>query len=108
MLNIEKRRSQRVNLKAPIQVMFPNGPSYSSYSYDFSESGLYLQIDKDKLSDFQPGTLIRVQFQGLNYTPPVMTAKVVRTDSTGVGVMLIETFQEGSLDSLEDQAQKVS
>ncbi len=95
MSNLEKRSSQRVNLKAPIKVEFPTGSVLLSETYDISDNGLYVHLSPDQIGQFTRGSVVRVQFQDLNYTAPVITAEVVRNDSNGVGLMILQTYTTG-------------
>lgn len=82
------RTSQRINLEAPIKLMLDNGNDFECQSFNFSDKGLYVSLDSEQLTNMEMGTIIRVQFQGMNYTPPVATAELVRKDSQGAGFQI--------------------
>ncbi|BCE01016.1 PilZ domain-containing protein [Marinicellulosiphila megalodicopiae] len=92
-----QRQFQRVNLNAPISILCNNQPDIIARSFDFSENGVYVILEEDQSSHLNIGNIVRIQFQGLNYTPPVMTAEVVRKDRLGCGLLLLDTYQDGQL-----------
>jgi len=79
------RTSQRINLEAPVKLMFENNDVIECQSFNFSDKGLYVSLSSKQLADMTMGMELRVQFQGLNYTPPIATAVLVRLDSLGAG-----------------------
>lgn len=79
------RTSQRINLEAPIKLMLDDGSEIECRSFNFSDKGLYVLLDSDQIASMDMGTILRVQFQGMNYTPPIATAEIVRKDSQGIG-----------------------
>jgi len=89
------RKFQRVNLNAPISILANEQPKIIARSFDFSEGGVYVILEEDQISKLEIGDIVRVQFQGLNYTPPIMTAEVVRKDQLGCGMLLIDTYKSG-------------
>jgi len=70
-------------------------PKIIARSFDFSEGGVYVILEEEQSNLLNIGNIVRVQFQGLNYTPPIMTAEVVRKDTLGCGLLLIDTYKLG-------------
>jgi len=93
---LEQRNAQRINLEAPIDVTLSNGDKMCCQSYDFSDTGLYVFMNPEDRKKFPIGAMAQVQFQGLNYIPPVVATEVVREDSKGVGFKILDTITPGS------------
>ncbi|MCJ8311873.1 MAG: PilZ domain-containing protein [Saccharospirillaceae bacterium] len=89
------RQFQRVNLNAPISILMNDKPTITARSFDFSEGGVYIILEEAQSLLLNIGSIVRVQFQGLNFTPPIMTAEVVRKDKLGCGLLLIDTYKLG-------------
>lgn len=94
---IEQRKSQRINLQAPIEITLSSGETLICETYDFSDSGLYVVLPESEHNKFPAGSEVKVQFQGLNYTPPVLNTEVVRHDDRGIGLLIRGTFKPGEL-----------
>ena len=92
------RKFQRVNLSAPISIFMNEEVKIIARSFDFSEGGVYVILEEEQSSLLNIGNIVRVQFQGLNYTPPIMTAEVVRKDRLGCGLLLLDTYKLGDAD----------
>lgn len=81
----DHRKSQRINFEAPIKLFFSDGKVLECHSFNFSDNGLYANLEPAITSMLGLGTIVRVQFQGLNYTPPIVTSEVVRIDGKCAG-----------------------
>lgn len=89
------RQSQRIAVELPIKLTTTDGISFDILTWDFSNSGLLLRASDAAKQAAVEGSIVRVQFQGTNHRPPVMTAKVVRCSEIGIALILLDTEVEG-------------
>ena len=95
---INNRQFQRVNLEASINILI-NDQILQGHSYDFSEGGIYIKLDKQQREYLPVGTQINLQFQGLNYQAPVIKAQVIRSDTKGCAFILLTDKSKNSAEN---------
>ena len=101
-MNLNKRKFQRVNLNAPIQIRSLSGEDMLyAESFDFSEGGIYIGLSEDQRQKLPIGRQITLQFTQLNFHAPVVQAEVVRQDRQGCGFILLDTQQSGNAEKIE-------
>ena len=84
----EKRNSQRVNLEAPIKITKDDQSSIIVHSYDFSDTGLFVDLEGHQIDEFPLNTHVTVQYQELTYEAPKIAGLVVRHSAGGMGIKL--------------------
>jgi len=99
------RKAQRIAAELPMKVTLDDGSHHVIKTWDFSSSGVFIEATADILARAQTDALVQVQFQGTNYTPPIMTARIIRVTEKGLALKLEETVQEGDASHLPDERQ---
>jgi len=95
MLGRTLRQSQRIAVELPMKIIMPDGGSFDIHTWDFSDSGVFLKTTDEVKQAATVNSIVFVQFQGTNFKPPVMTAKIVRCTEVGIALALIDTASEG-------------
>ncbi|WP_320827639.1 PilZ domain-containing protein [Reinekea sp.] len=89
------RQAQRIAVELPIKMTTLNGLSFDIHTWDFSSNGVLLMATDAVRHAIAVNSIVRVQFQGTNFRPPVMNAKVVRYTDAGLALTLLDTEVEG-------------
>ena len=80
----ERRQYVRTAFRAHVKLMHPDGGEYEVEMRDMSDGGVFLKIDN--LDDFPIGQTVRIQSLDIE-DAPVLSARVVRHESEGIGLM---------------------
>lgn len=99
MFEKDQRKSQRIAVELPMQVETTAGDVFLIKTWDFSASGVFLAIDATVKQQFAMDDTVKLQFQGTNYTPPVIQARVIRITDTGIGLKIEDELVPGDADS---------
>lgn len=91
----DQRKAQRISVELPMQLTLDNGEQFQIKTWDFSANGVYLIADDTIRNRAEVDASVQVQFQGTNYTPPVLSAKIIRITNTGLALQLQETLIQG-------------
>lgn len=91
----DQRKSQRIAVELPMKLTLANGEVFEINTWDFSDNGVFLNVDETIRNQATVNSIVRVQFQGTNYKPPVMSAKIVRVAEKGLALELKETLIAG-------------
>ena len=91
----DMRKSHRIAVELPMKLTLASGENYEIRTWDFSSSGVFVAASEEVLSKATVNSIVRIQFQGTNYTPPIMSAKIIRVTENGVALVLQETLIEG-------------
>ena len=89
------RKAQRIAAELPMKLTLPTGESFVIKTWDFSSSGVFLEVNNEILALASAQAIVEVQFQGTNYRPPVMSAQIVRITEKGIALVLKDTVVEG-------------
>jgi hypothetical protein len=92
----DNRKSQRIAVELPMKLTLAGGESFTIKTWDFSDSGVFIENTENINELATVNSIVRIQFQGTNYTPPVMSAKVVRVTDAGIALILKDTLIEGN------------
>ena len=92
----DQRKAQRIAVELPMQITAANGEKFDIQTWDFSDSGVFVAVDEARQALMPVNSIVQVQFQGTNHTPPIVSAKVIRATSKGVALQLRDTLREGS------------
>ena len=76
-------------------MIMPDGVSFEIHTWDFSDTGVLLMATEAVKQAATVNSIVFVQFQGTNFKPPVMTAKIVRCTEVGIALVLLDTAAEG-------------
>jgi hypothetical protein len=83
----EKRRHIRTAFRAHVKLMHPGIGEYDVEMRDMSDGGVFLLTEnRDR---FPIGELLQIQALDIE-DAPVLTARVVRHEPTGIGLMFVE------------------
>jgi hypothetical protein len=91
----DMRKSHRIAVELPMKLTLANGESHEIRTWDFSSSGVFITANAEVLTSATVNSIVRIQFQGTNYTPPVLSAKIVRIADNGLALVLQDTLIEG-------------
>ena len=91
----DQRKAQRIAVELPMKLTLANGEVFEINTWDFSDNGVFLKVDEAIRDQATVNSIVRVQFQGTNYKPPVMSAKIVRVAEKGLALQLKETLIAG-------------
>jgi len=89
------RKSQRIAVELPMKLTAATGEEFVIRTWDFSDKGVFLTVSDDVLEYALVDSVVKIQFQGTNFKPPVMVAKVIRTTDKGIALELRDTLVEG-------------
>ncbi len=78
-----------------MKLIAADGTSFIINTWDFSDNGVFLSANEENLKHIHLNSVVHVQFQGTEHTPPVVSAKVMRVGETGIGLELQETIVPG-------------
>lgn len=95
MIEKDQRQAQRIAVELPMQVETMTGEVFLIQTWDFSASGVFLAVDDLVKQQFSMDDTVKIQFQGTNYTPPVIKARVMRITNTGIGLKIEEELVPG-------------
>ncbi len=84
----EQRRHRRVNMNCLVQISHPSFGTKLVRAKDFSDSGIYLELQRNEIPPL--GTIVKGQVQGLNGEAPRLDMEVVRADDSGIGLRFID------------------
>lgn len=88
MAGIDNRKYVRSKLKADIKLTHPDTGELSLHTADISDGGAFVLAEGNTLPGV--GQHVSVQVQGIgDGEAPVVTMKVVRSDTTGIGLAFI-------------------
>ena len=90
-MSIENRKHLRIGLTVDIELTLPGQPTVDVRTRNISDGGLYLILDDIELPPI--GTEVQVKLKnqlGDGEEPPVNRAKVVRHESSGIGLEFLE------------------
>ncbi|WP_320827641.1 PilZ domain-containing protein [Reinekea sp.] len=91
MLGKNFRHAQRIAVELPIKMTTSDGVCFDTKTWDFSNSGVFLIASDAVKRAALIHSIVRVQFQGTNFRPPVMSAMVVRYTEVGLALILLDT-----------------
>lgn len=91
----DSRKSQRIAVELPMKLTLANGDCHEIKTWDFSDSGVFLSVTDAIREDATVNSIVRIQFQGTNFTPPVMSAKIVRIAEHGIALVLKDMLVPG-------------
>jgi hypothetical protein len=83
----ERRQHIRTAFRAHVKLMHPVAGEYDVEMRDMSDGGLFLLTTRH--DDFPIGELVQIQSLDIE-DAPVLTARVVRHEATGIGLMFAE------------------
>ena len=83
----ERRQHIRTAFRAHVKLMHPGVGEFDVEMRDMSDGGLFLLTTRH--DDFPIGELVRIQALDLE-DAPVLTARVMRHEATGIGLMFTE------------------
>jgi len=83
----EKRKHIRTAFRAHVKLMHPAIGEYDVEMRDMSDGGVFLLTEN--LDKFPIGEVLQIQALDIE-DAPVLTARVVRHESAGIGLMFIE------------------
>jgi PilZ domain len=83
----EKRKHIRTAFRAHIRLMHPVVGEQDVEMRDMSDGGVFLLTENR--ADFPVGEVLQIQARDIE-DAPVLTARVVRHESAGIGLMFIE------------------
>jgi len=84
----ERRRHPRAPVELQVSLRFASVQQFlAACAGDVSESGMYIRTDA---AQHQPGELVSLQFDAGHERIVHGTARVVRTDPSGIGVEFID------------------
>ena len=86
--NPNGRRYERTKMRARIKLMHSSLGEVLVYCADLSDGGLFL-LQGDKALP-ETGETVQLQVQDVPVEAPILTAKIVRRNNEGVGVMFLE------------------
>ena len=86
-MSIEQRRYLRTELPARIKLSHPDIGEVMLKSRDLSDGGIYLLCER--CNHLAIGTEVKIQVQNEGVEMPVIDMKIVRHDSTGMGLIFI-------------------
>ena len=89
------RKSQRIAVELPMKLIAADGESFIINTWDFSDKGVFLPISEETRKHVHLNSIVHIQFQGTDHTPPVLSAKVVRVGDSGIGIELKDTIIPG-------------
>lgn len=89
------RKAQRIAAELPMKITLPSGASFVIKTWDFSSSGVFLDVNAEVLALAELNSMVEVQFQGTNHRPPVMSAQIVRIADSGIALVLKDTVIVG-------------
>ncbi len=89
------RKSQRIAVELPMKLIAADGESFIINTWDFSDNGVFLTNTEKTLKHIHLNSIVHVQFQGTDHTPPILSAKVIRVGENGIGLELKETVVPG-------------
>lgn len=89
------RKSQRIAVELPMKLTLANGDCHEIKTWDFSDSGVFLSVNDSIRKLATVNSIVRIQFQGTNFTPPVMSAKIVRVAEHGIALVLRDMLVPG-------------
>lgn len=95
MIDKDQRQAQRIAVELPMQIETMSGEVFLIQTWDFSASGVFLAVEDSVKHQFLMDDTVKLQFQGTNYTPPVIKARVVRITNTGIGLKIEEELVPG-------------
>jgi hypothetical protein len=72
-----------------------DGTVFDIKTWDFSDNGVFIAADTLTLENITVNSVVHIQFQGTNFTPPVMSAKVLRVTDSGIALQLKDTLKPG-------------
>lgn len=89
------RKAQRIAVELPMRLTLANGEAFDIRTWDFSDSGVFVAVDQEIMDKATVNSIVRVQFQGTNHTPPIVSAKVLRKTDKGLALVLQDTLVDG-------------
>jgi hypothetical protein len=78
-----------------MKLTLASGDVFEISTWDFSDNGVFITTDTEISSLATVNSIVRIQFQGTNFTPPVMAAKVLRVTDSGIALQLKDTLKPG-------------
>lgn len=89
MTSIDNRKHIRTKLKADIKLSHPDTGELNLRTADISDGGAFILAEGNPLPSV--GQSVSVQVQGIgDGEAPLVTMKVVRSDSSGIGLEFID------------------
>jgi hypothetical protein len=83
----ERRKHIRIAFRAHVKLVHPVVGEHDVEMRDMSDGGVFLLTTNH--DDFPIGEVVRIQALDIE-DAPILTARVVRHESTGIGLMFIE------------------
>ncbi len=85
-----KRKYPRVRIPLNVSLVFSEEGNVYSVTRDISDGGIFLLLDQAVMPEI--GDFVKVQVQGMGggESAPWVRMEVVRTESDGVGLMIID------------------
>jgi hypothetical protein len=83
----ERRQHIRTAFRAHVKLMHPGVGEFDVEMRDMSDGGLFLLTTRH--DDFPIGEVVRIQALDIE-DAPVLTARVMRHEATGIGLMFTE------------------
>lgn len=85
-----KRRYPRVKIPLNVSLVFSEEGNVYAVTRDISDGGIFLLLDQAVMPEI--GHFVKVQVQGMGggESAPWVRMEVVRTESDGVGLMIID------------------
>ncbi len=84
----ESRNSPRTPMKMKVSMVMSEVGEVLAFTRDISDSGIFVLLDTDKVPEV--GQEVSVQVQGLpGMDAPWVKMRVVRIESEGVGLMIV-------------------
>ena len=86
----EARNSPRTPIKMKVNLVMSEAGEMLAVTRDISDSGIFVLLDAEKVPDV--GQQVRVQVQGLpnGIEAPWVEMRVVRIESEGIGLMIVD------------------
>ncbi len=81
----DKRRHERIAFPAEVKIMHPGFGSIIGRTRDMSDGGLFLLVDINP--GLEIGARVTVQAQDISGEAPLVEARVVRIEASGVALM---------------------
>lgn len=84
----DKREHMRTSLKAKVKLVMSEKGEIQLTMEDMSNGGIFLLTEGMQAPPL--GSLVKVQVQGMMADAPMISAKVVRVTSEGIGLQFID------------------
>lgn len=86
----EQRMHPRIAVPLKVSLTFSEDGQLFAVTRDISDGGIFLVIDQDSMPEV--GDIVKVQVQGMGggETAPWVKMKVVREESDGIGLMIVD------------------